>query len=40
MAANEAHFCDCCRSMRDFLCGVERVKRFVNIHLHCIDSNL
>ena len=23
-----------------FLCGVERVKRFVNVHLHCIVSNL
>jgi len=26
--------------MRHFLCGVERVKRFVNVHLHCIVSNL
>jgi len=40
MAANEAHFCDCCHCMGHFLCGVERVKCFVNIHLHCIYSNL
>jgi len=26
--------------MRHYLCGVERVKRFVNVHLHCIVSNL
>jgi len=23
-----------------FLCGVETVKRFVNVHLHCNVSNL
>jgi len=40
MAANKAHFCDCCHNMGHFLCGVERVKCFVNIHLHCIYSNL
>jgi len=40
MAANEAHFCDCCHNMGHFLCGAERVKCFVNIHLHCIYSNL
>jgi len=33
-------FCDCYRNMGRFLCGVERVKRFVNVHLHCIISNL
>jgi len=26
--------------MGHFLCGVERLKRFVNVHLHCIVSNL
>jgi len=26
--------------MGDFLCGLEWVKRFVNVHLHCIVSNL
>jgi len=40
VAAYEAHFCDFCRNMGHFLCGVERVKRFVNVHLHCIVSNL
>ena len=26
--------------MANFLLGVERVKRFVNVHLHCIVRNL
>ena len=26
--------------MRHFLCGVQRVKNFMNLHLHCIVSNL
>jgi len=26
--------------MGHFLCGKEMVKRFVNVHLHCIVSNL
>jgi len=26
--------------MGRFLCDVERVKRFMNVHLHCIISNL
>jgi len=26
--------------MGHFLCGVERVKRYVNVHLHCMVSNL
>jgi len=26
--------------MSNFLCGVERVKRFVKVHLHCIVRNL
>jgi len=33
-------FCNYCRNMGHFFCGVERVKRFVNVHLHCIISNL
>ena len=42
IAANEAHFLDCCRNMGHFLCGVKRLKRYVNahLHLHCIVSNL
>jgi len=35
-----AYFCDCCRNMVQFLSGVERVKRYVNVRLHCIVSNL
>jgi len=39
-AANEAFFCDCYRNMGHFLCSVERIKGFLNIHLHhCIVSN-
>jgi len=34
IAANEAFFCDCYCNMEHFLCGVERIKRFVNVHLH------
>jgi len=26
--------------MGNFLCGAERVKRFVKVHLHCIIRNL
>ena len=33
-------FCDCYRNMGHFLCSVERIKRFVNVHLHCIISNI
>jgi len=33
-------FCDCYRNMGHFLCSVERIKRFVNVHLHCIVSNV
>ena len=33
-------FCDCYRNMGHFLCSVERIKRFVNVHLHCIVSNI
>jgi len=33
-------FFDCGRNMRHFLCGVEKVKRFVNIRLHWIVRNL
>ena len=28
------------RNMGHFLCSVERIKRFVNVHLHCIVSNV
>ena len=34
IAANEAFVCDCYRNMGHFLCSVERIKRFVNVHLH------
>ena len=40
LAANEAHFWDCCRNMGNFLCGVEMVKPYVNAHSHCIVSSL
>jgi len=40
LAANEAHFWQCCRNTGHFPCGVERVKRYVNAHLHCIVSSL
>jgi len=39
LAANE-FFWDCCRKIGNFLCGVERVKPYVNAHLHCIVSSL
>ena len=32
--------CDCYRNMGHFLCSVERIKRFINVHLHCIVSNV
>ena len=31
---------NCYRNMGHFLCIVERIKRFVNVHLHCIISNV
>ena len=43
MAANEAHFCDCCRIILGFSLRcrlVETAKRFLNVHLHCIVSSL
>jgi len=45
MSENEAflptkHFRDCYRNIRHFLWGVERVKCFVNVDLHCIVSQL
>jgi len=40
IATNEAFFCDCYRNTGHFLCSVERIKRFVNVHLHCIVSNV
>jgi len=33
-------FCDCYRNMWHFVCSVERIKRFLNVHLHCIVSNV
>jgi len=33
-------FYDSYRTMGRFLCGVERVKRLVKVHLRCIISNL
>jgi len=32
--------CNCCRNIGHFLWGVERVKRFVYVHLRCIVNNL
>jgi len=40
IAANEAFFCDCYRNMGHFLCSLERIKHFVNVHLHCIVNNV
>jgi len=37
---NEAQFYDFYRNIGHFLYGVEREKRFVNVNLHCIVSNL
>jgi len=33
------NFCDCGCYIGNFLCVVERVKCFVNVHLHCIVRN-
>ena len=33
-------FCDCNRNTGHFLCSIERIKRFLNVHLHCIVSNV
>jgi len=33
-------FSDCYRNTGHFLCSVERIKRFVNVHLHCPVSNI
>ena len=33
-------FCDCHRNMGHFLFSVERIRRFVNVHLLCIVSNV
>ena len=40
LAANKAHFWDCYRNVGHFRCGLERAKRHVNAHLHCIVSSL
>jgi len=34
IVANEAHFWDCCSNVGHFLCGVAKVKRYVNVYLH------
>ena len=34
IAANEAHFWVCCSNVGHFLCGVAKVKRYVNVNLH------
>jgi len=39
VAANEACFGDRYRDLGHFVCSVERIKRFANVHLHCIFSN-
>jgi len=33
-------FCDCYRNTGHFLCSIARIKRFVNVHLHCIVSSV
>jgi len=33
-------FCDCYRNTGHLLCSVERIKRFVNVHLYCIVSSV
>jgi len=33
-------FCDFYCNTGHFLCSVERIKHFVNVHLHCIVSNI
>jgi len=35
----EAHFCDCIPNMAHFLCGLERVRCFMNVRLRCFASN-
>jgi len=32
--------CNRCRNIEHFICGVEKVKHFVYVHLHCIARNL
>jgi len=34
IAANKVHFWDCCSNVGHFLCGVAKVKRYVNVYLH------
>jgi len=33
-------FCCCYRNMGHFRCSVERIKDFLNLHLHCIVNNV
>jgi len=39
-APTKRDFCDCSRNMGYFLFREERIKRFMNVHLHCIVSNM
>jgi len=39
-SGHETFFCDSYRNTGYFLCSVERIKRFLNVHLHCIVSNV
>ena len=39
-APTKHNFYDCCRNTEHFRHSVERAKRFVNVHLHCIVSNM
>jgi len=34
IAANKAHFWDCCINVGHFLCGVAKANRYVNVYLH------
>jgi len=40
IADNEAYFGSCCPNTGHYPCGVESIKRFLNVHLHCVVSNL
>jgi len=39
-APMKRNFCDCCRNTGHFCYGVEKAKHFVNVHFHCIVSNM
>jgi len=40
IAAKETFFVIVAVTMGNFLCSVERIKRFLNFHFHCIVSNV